>query len=89
MKRIQTQQHLLITKPTSYRKKHVETLRDVVTEAAKIDRLLYQEDLMRPRDTQMVFKHFKKLNKSFILPKLLVFKSKTSLNICDKVNTLN
>ena len=56
MKRLQIQQQLLATKPTSYRKRHVETLRVVVIEDAETCRLLYQEDLMRTRDTQMVFK---------------------------------
>ena len=71
MKRLQTQQHLLSTKPTSYRKIYVETLRDVVTEAEE------------------VFRQFKKLNKSFIVPKLLTLESKTSINICDKVIMLS
>ena len=88
MKRLQTQQQLLSTKPTSYRKRHVETFRVVVTEAAETDRLLCQEDLMRTRDTKMVFKHLKSLKKSRSLPKLVVFKSKTSLNVYDKYNML-
>ena len=88
MKRLQAQQQLLRKKPTSYHKRHVETLRVVVTEAAETDKLLYQ-DLMPTRDTQLVFRHLKSFNKSCSLPKLLVFKSKTSKNDYDKVSMLN
>ena len=88
-KRQQTQQQLPSTKLTSYCKRHVETLTVVVTEAAERYRLLYKEDPMRTRDTQMVFKHLKSLNKLCSLPKLHVFKCKISINVYDKVKMLN
>ena len=88
-KRLQIKQQLHSTKLTRYRKRHVEIIRIVVTENAETCRFLYKEDLMHNRDTQMVFKHLKNLNKLCSLPKLLVFKYKTSINVHDKVKMLN
>ena len=59
-----------------------------MTEAAETDRLLGQKDLMRTRDKKMIFRHLKSLKKSRILPKLIVFKSKPSLNVYAKDNLL-
>ena len=44
---------------------------------------------MRTTDTQIVFEYSKSLNKSCSVPKLPVFKSKTGINVNDKVNILN
>ena len=59
MKTQPTLEQLISLKATSYHKLQIETIGVVVTEAAETDRILYQEDVMRIRDTQMVFKHSK------------------------------
>ena len=89
MKKLNTQRKLVANKPMSYRKNIVRKLQNVVTEAAEIDRCNYQEKIMSTRDTSVIFKHLKSLNKSPNLPKVLINGGRSASNIEDKVNLLN
>ena len=60
-----------------------------MTEAAEIDRCNNQEKIMSTRDTSMVFKLLKSLNKSPNLPKILINGGRSASNIEDKVNLIN
>ena len=61
MKRLQTQKRLLSEKPTSYRKQEVLKLEIQLIESSKLDRIEYQEKIMRARNTGTIFKHLKSL----------------------------
>ena len=63
MKKLNTQRKLVANKTTSYRKNIVRKFQNFVTEAAKIDRCNYQEKIMSTRDSNVIFKHLKSLNK--------------------------
>ena len=89
MKKLNTQCKLVANKPTSYRKNIVRKFQNVVTEAAEIDRCNYQEKITSTRDTSVIFKHLKCLNKSPNLPKVLINGGRSASNIQDKVNLLN
>ena len=89
MKKLNTQPKLLANKPTSYRKNIVRKFQHVVKEAAEIDRCNNQEKVMITRDTSVIFKHLKGLNKSPNLPKVLINGGRSASNIEDKVNLLN
>ena len=89
MKKLNTQRKLVANKPTSYRKNIVRNFQSVVTEAAEIDWCNYQEKIMSTRDTSVILKHLKSLNKSPNLPKVLINGGRSASNIEDKVNLLN
>ena len=89
MKKLNTQRKLVANKPISYRKNIVRKFQNAVTEAAEIDRCIYQEKIMSTRDTSVIFKHLKSLNKSPNLPKVLINGGRSASNIEDKVNLLS
>ena len=64
IKSLDTQRKLVANKPTSYQKNIVRKFQNVVTETAKLDRCNYQEKIMSSRDTIVIFKYLKILNKS-------------------------
>ena len=74
MKRLQTQKRLLSEKPTSYLKQEVLKLENQLIESAELDRIEYQEKIMRARNTGTIFKNLKSLKKSPSFPKLLIKK---------------
>ena len=78
MKRLQTQKLLLSEKPTSYRKQEVLNLENQLIESSELDRIEYQEKIMRARNTGTIFKHLKSLKKSPSLPKLLIKENQQS-----------
>ena len=75
--------------PTTYRKIQVAKLQKNVTEAAEMNKMIYQEKTMSTRDTNVIFKHLKRLNKSVILPKVMVKGRKFDSRFNEKVNLLN
>ena len=89
MKTLNTQRKLVANETTSYRKNNVRNLQNIVTEAAEIDRCNYQEKIMSTRDTNVILKHLKSLNKSPILSKILISGGRSASNIEDKINSLN
>ena len=89
MKKLKTQKRLLERKPTSYRKAAVMKLENLVTESAEADRKDYQEYLMSTRNTDVIFKHLKSVNKSPILPKQIVSGDKVSTLVHEQVDIMN
>ena len=87
--KLKTQKRLLENKPTSYRKQLVLKLEIQVTDSAEEDRFVYQENLLRSRNIDRIFKHLKSLNKSACLPKVLLNDTKQSSLRCEQVNMLN
>ena len=83
-----TQKKLLVKKPTSYQKAAVMKLENLVTESAEADRKDYQENLMSTRNTDVIFKHLKSLNKSPSLPKQIVRGHKVS-TLVQQVDIVN
>ena len=53
------------------------------------DRTNYQEKTMSTRDTNVIFKHLKSLNKSLSHRKVIVKDGKSASSINEKVNLLN
>ena len=88
-KKLHTMRKLVANKRTSFWKIIARNFRNVVTEAAKIDRCNYQEKIMSTRDSSVIFKHLKSLNKPPNLPKVLINVGRPASNIEDKVNLLN
>ena len=88
MKKLSTQWKLVANKPVSYRKRIVRKFQNIATEAAGIDRCNYQEKIMSTRETSVIFKHLKSLNKSPKLPKVLINDGRSASNIEDKINFL-
>ena len=68
LKRLQTNERLLLEEPTLYRKRDVKNQRSIVTECAESDRRAYQQNLLEQRDTHLIFEHLKNLNKNCNLP---------------------
>ena len=62
MKKLKTQRELLNRKPTNYRKLKVTKLENFITELCENDRVAYQEELLATRDTNLLFKHVKRLS---------------------------
>ena len=89
MKKLKTQKRLLERKPTSYRKAAVMRLENLVTESAEADRKDYQENLMSTRNTDVIFKHLKSLNKPPTLPKQIVSEDKVSTIVHEQVDIMN
>ena len=89
MKRLQTQKRLLSEKPTSYRKQDVLKLENQFIESSELDRIEYQEKIMRARNTGTIFKHLKSLKKSPSLPKLLIKENQQSTKMQEQVNMMN
>ena len=89
MKKLKTQKRLLKRKPTSYRKAAVMKLENLVTESAEADRKDYQESLLSTRNTDVIIKHLKNLNKSPTLPKQIVSGDKVSTIVHEQVDILN
>ena len=86
-KKLNTQRKLVTNKPTSYRKNLVRKFQNVVTEATEMDRCSYQEKIMSTRDTSVIFKHLRILNKSANPSKILINGGRSSSNIDDKKQT--
>ena len=84
-KKLKTQKRLLERKPTSYRKAAVMKLENLLTESAEADRKDYQET----RNTDVIFKHLKSLNKSHTLPKQIVSGDKVSTIVHKQVDIMN
>ena len=82
-------QRLLSEKPTSYRKQEVLKLENQLTESSELDRIEYQEKIMRARNTGTIFKHLKSLKKSPSLPKLLIKENQQSTKMQEQVNMMN
>ena len=89
LNKLRTQKRLLLMKPATYRKMQVAKLRNNVIEAAEIDRTTYREKTMSTRDTNVIFKHLKSLNKSLRVPKVMVKDGRSASSINEKVNLLN
>ena len=89
MKRPQTQKRLLSEKPTSYRKQEVFKLENQLIESSEMDRIEYQEKIMRARNTGTIFKHLNSLKKSPSLPKLLIKENQPSTKKQEQVNMMN
>ena len=89
MKKLNNQSKFVANKPTSYRKNIGRKFKNVVTEAAEIDRCSYQENIICTRDPSVIFRHLRSLNKSPNIPKVLIYGAKSVSNIEDKVNLLN
>ena len=70
IKKLSTQLKLVAKKP--YRKNIARKFQNLVTEATEIYRCNYQDQKMSTRDTTVIFKHLKNLNKSPNLPKVLI-----------------
>ena len=87
--KLKTQKRMLENKPTSYRKLQVKMLENIVTEASESDRLNYQEGLFLTRNTKIIFKLLKSLNKSPSLPKEMTSNEGTRSNATETVNMLN
>ena len=64
-------------------------LENLVTESAEKDRKVYQENLLSTRNTDVIFKHLKSLNKSPTLPKQIVSGDKVSTIIHEQVDIMN
>ena len=88
MKRLQIQKRLLSEKPTSYRKQEVLKLENQLIESSELDRIEYQEKIMRARNTGTIFKHMKSLKKSPSLPKLLIKENQQSTKMQEQVDDL-
>ena len=89
MKRLKTQKRLLERKPTSYRKAAVMKLENLVTESAEGEGKDYQENLLSTRNTDVIFKHLKSLNKSPTLPMQVVSGDKVSTIVHEQVDIIN
>ena len=89
MKKLNTLKKLLISKPTSYRKRQVALMENVVIQSSENDRLNYQNKLLSTRNTDIIYKHVKILNKSASLPKIMISDNTTVSSLEEKVNLLN
>ena len=89
IKKLQTKRQSCILKPTNYRRQQVKLFENLVTESSELDRKNYQEELFRTRNTNVIFKHLKNLNKHTSLPKLLIKDEVESTNPNEQVNMLN
>ena len=89
IKKLQTKRQSCILKPTNYRRQQVKLFENLVTESSEVDRKNYQEELFRTRNTNVIFKHLKNLNKHTSLPKLLIKDEVESTNPNEQVNMLN
>ena len=76
-------------KTTRYRKAAVMKLENLITESAEADRKDYQENLMSTRNTDVIFKHLKSLNKSPSLLKQNVSGDKVSTIVHEQVDIMN
>ena len=76
-------------KATTYCKMRLAKLQNNVIEVTKIDKTNYTEKAISSRDTRVMFKHLKSLNKSLRLPKVMIKDGKSASSINDKVNFLN
>ena len=89
IKKLQTKRQSCILKPTNYRRQQVKLFENLVTESSELDRKNYQEELFRTRNTNVIFRHLKNLNKHTSLPKLLIEDEVESTNPNEQVNMLN
>ena len=88
-KKLNRQKILIERKPTSYRKAAVMKLENLVTESAEKDSKDYWENFMSTRNTDVVFKHLKRLNKTPTLPKQIVSGNKLSIIVHEQVDIRN
>ena len=89
MKKLKTQRELLNKKLTNYRKLRVMKLENLVNELCENDRVAYQEELLATRDTNLLFKHVKRLSKSGTIQKVMSYAGRCSSNDIEKANMLN
>ena len=52
-------------------------LENLVTELCENDRVAYQKELLATRDTNLLFKHVKRLSKSATIPKVMSYAART------------
>ena len=68
--KLKTYKRLLQNKQTSYRKQLVLKFGNQVTDLIEEDRVVNQDKLLGSRNTDRIFKHLKRTNKSACLPKV-------------------
>ena len=64
-------------------------MENVVIQFSENDRLNYQNKLLSTRNTDIIYKHLKSLNKSASLPKRMISDNTTVSSLEEKVNLLN
>lgn len=89
MKRLSTKKSQLARKPTSYRRNQVLRLENIVIEQAELERSEYQQKLLSSRNPQIMYKHFKSLNRGASLPPQMTHKEIAVDQALGKAQLLN
>ena len=86
MKKFETQRKLPKLKPTAYRKQKIKTLETEFWKLSEQDRIDYQTKLAETRNTDLMFKHFKRMSKEYALPSTVFRNGQESNSVKETLN---
>ena len=89
LKKLETQRKLLKLKPTAYRKQKIKTLETEFWKSSEQDRIDYQTKIAETRNTDLMFKHFKRMSKDSALPSTVVLNGQESNSVKETLNLFN
>ena len=87
--KLETQRILLKLKPTVYRKQKIKTLETECWKSSEQDRIDYQTKVSETRNTDLMFKLFKRMSKGSALPSTVVLNGQESNSVNKTLNFFN
>ena len=89
LKKLETHKKLLKLKPTAYRKQKMKILETEFWKSSEQDRIDYQTKIPETRNTDLMFKHFKRMSKESALPSTVVLNGQESNSVEETLNLFN
>ena len=89
LEKLETQRKLLKLKPTAYRKQKIKTLETEFWKSREQDRIDYQTKIAETRNTDLMFKHFKRMSKEPALSSTVVLNGQESNSVEETLNIFN
>ena len=89
LKKLETQRKLLKLKPTAYRNQKIKTLETEFWKSSEQDRIDYQTKIAETRNTDLMFKHFKRMSKESALPSTVFLNGQESNSVKETLNLFN